>query len=109
MCISGLFGGGVKKNIKQTKKIPNADQTTTAGDKALFETAFANMVTINTNIKVDMKAIFKGMQVDQLETTFAYIKHDRTNVEKKLLKLTDLVAQIQNLKQIKATIKNKNN
>ena len=77
--------------------MPNAKQLTTMADKVSMETAFGNMVAINTNFQVDMKNVFKVMQLADLQQTMQYLKHDRTTMEKTLVKLCGCVGQMQNL------------
>ena len=61
-----------------------ASDKTTSSDSSVFEQSFNFAAQLNTLKKLDVKADMAKMSLERLIELREYIKHDRTNTDKKL-------------------------
>ena len=82
--------------------MPTDSQKTTMADKTILEKAYQDMVLIHSGeYKVDIKKDVKAMTLEQIVNLVHYLKHDRTTLDKKILKMAECIPEFQNLKKTK--------
>ena len=104
--LGGRLRGGVGKRghvIKTIVKSKTADRTL-PGDVNLFNNVFAHSEMINRTTSVNFLSMLKTMQHNDLKSLYEYLLHDRSKIDKKLLKLSEWCSEIKELVTVQKKI-----
>eukprot|EP00930_Biecheleria_cincta_P041502 TRINITY_DN2845_c0_g1_i1.p1 TRINITY_DN2845_c0_g1~~TRINITY_DN2845_c0_g1_i1.p1 ORF type:complete len:385 (+),score=92.42 TRINITY_DN2845_c0_g1_i1:66-1157(+) len=103
LVLSIVGGVGGKKVIKTIIKSKVTDKTVVA-DQRIFEESFVHSVRLTTLTSIDVKAALADASLEKLKEIERYIKHDRTNTDKKIPGIASFLPMLQTMEAAQCKI-----
>jgi len=101
----GLRGGGKRGSnmIKTIVKSKAADKTLPS-DSNLFTNVFKHSETANRTTSVNFQSMLKTMPLNELQSLYDYLKHDRSKKEMKIQKVAEWCKEIKELLEVQKKV-----